>query len=343
VRAHWSGLDGLRGAAALAVVVFHADLGPSVNGYAGVDVFFVLSGFLITSLVLREHDRTGAVSLSRFYVRRVLRLYPALAAACLGVVALAVVTGRLGTVGPAALATLLYVSNWWIYLGHPAPLLEHTWTLAIEEHFYLFWPPVLTLLLGAAAGRRRLAWALIALASALLVVRWPGGIDPARSSYARGVPIVWGATLAMTLRAIPVRATWLAVRPVALATSSAALLALLAVPFVVPQWLVSGPAGIAGLLSVVVVAAGATGADGRGGAWSRGWLVWLGRRSYGLYLYHFPVLSLMRHQVPVGPLWLRMVAGILLTLAVTAASYRWLELPFLRLKDRRFGAVPAPR
>jgi peptidoglycan/LPS O-acetylase OafA/YrhL len=235
------------------------------------------------------------------------------------------------------------VSNWWIYLGHPAPLLEHTWTLAIEEHFYLFWPPVLTLLLGAAAGRRRLAWALIALASALLVVRWPGGIDPARSSYARGVPIVWGATLAMTLRAIPVRATWLAVRPVALATSSAALLALLAVPFVVPQWLVSGPAGIAGLLSVVVVAAVATGADGRGGAWSSGWLVWLGRRSYGLYLYHFPVLSLMRHQVPVGPLWLRMVAGILLTLAVTAASYRWLELPFLRLKDRRFGAVPAPR
>jgi peptidoglycan/LPS O-acetylase OafA/YrhL len=343
VRGHWSGLDGLRGAAALAVVLFHAALGPFVNGYAGVDVFFVLSGFLITSLVLGEHGRTGTVSLPRFYARRVLRLYPALAAACLGVLALAVVTARSGSAGPAALASLLYVSNWWIYLGHPAPLLEHTWTLAIEEHFYLFWPPVLALLLATSAARRRLAAALVALGAALLVVRWPEGIDAVRGSYARGVPIVWGAILAMLLRAVPVRPAWPGIRPTALTLASAAVVALLAVPVAVPQWLVSGPAGLAGLLSVVVVAAIVTGPDGRGGAWSSGWLVWLGRRSYGLYLYHFPVLSLMRHQVDVAPLWLRMLAGILLTLAVTAASYRWLELPFLRLKDRRFGGVPAPR
>jgi peptidoglycan/LPS O-acetylase OafA/YrhL len=343
VSGHWSGLDGLRGAAAVAVVLFHAAFGPFVNGYAGVDVFFVLSGFLITSLVLREHARTGTVSLPRFYARRVLRLYPALAAACLGVLALAVVTGRLATVGDAALASLLYVSNWWIYLGHPAPLLEHTWTLAIEEHFYLYWPPVLVLLLATRVARRRLAAALVALGAALLVVRWPEGVDAVRGSYARGVPIVWGAILAMVLRAVPVRPTWPGIRPTALALASTAVAALLAVPAVVPQWLVSGPAGLAGLLSVVVVAAIVTGPDGRGGVWSSRWLVWLGRRSYGLYLYHFPALSLLRHQVDVGPLWLRTGAGILLTLAVTAASYRWLELPFLRLKDRRFGEVPAPR
>ncbi len=343
MRAHWSGLDGLRGFAALAVVLFHAALGPFVDGYAGVDVFFVLSGFLITSLVLGEHERTGAVSLPRFYARRALRLYPALAAACLGVVALAVVSGRLGGVGPAAAASLLYVSNWWIYLGHPAPLLEHTWTLAIEEHFYLFWPPVLTLLLGAVAARRRFAWVLVALAAGALVIAWPGGVDAVRGSYVRGVPIVWGALLAMTLRASVVRPAWLRIRGRALAVASAAVVALLAAPVVLPQWLVSGPAGLSGLLSVVVVAAVVTGADGRGGAWSSSWLLWLGRRSYGLYLYHFPVLSLLRHQVDVGPVWLRTLVGIALTLLVTGASYRWVELPFLRLKDRRFGGVPTPR
>ncbi len=70
--------------------------------------------------------------------------------------------------------------------------------------------------------------------------------------------------------------------------------------------------------------------------------MWFGRRSYGLYLYHFPVLSLLRHQVTVGPLWLRVLVGIALTVAVTAASYRWVELPFLRLKERRFAGHAAP-
>lgn len=342
MRAHWSGLDGLRGVAALAVVLFHAGFGPFASGYAGVDVFFVLSGFLITSLVLGEHARTGAVSLRRFYARRVLRLYPALAAACLAILALAAVTGRLPVIGPAAIAALLYVSNWWIYLGHPAPLLEHTWTLAIEEHFYLLWPPALVLLLAASVRRRRLGRLLLGLAVLALVLRWPGGLDPVRASYLRGVPIVWGAVLAVALRDAHLRPAWERHRARVLGAASLALLAVLATPWPLPQGAVTGPAGVAGLLSVVIVAGIVTG-GGVGGAWSSGPLVWLGRRSYGLYLYHFPILSLLRHQVDVGPEALRLLAGIGLTLAVTAASYRWIEEPFLRLKERRFGAPSVPR
>lgn len=340
---HWPGLDGLRGAAAVAVVLFHARFA-AANGYTGVDVFFALSGFLITSLLLREHDEAGLVDLPRFYARRVLRLYPALLAACLGVLAVAAVGGTLAKVGPAALAALAYVSNWWIYLGRPAPLLEHTWTLAIEEHFYAVWPPVLALLLSVRSGRRRLGWALVAVVALLLVVRWPGAVDAVRASYARGVPVVWGAVLAVALRRRGPGPAWLRVRGPVLTAASLALVLLLVVPVRLPEALVTGPAGLAGLLALVVVAGVATSPDGRGGAWSAAPLVWLGRRSYGLYLYHFPVLSLFTHQLHTGPEWLRRLVALGVVVAVTAASYRFLELPFLRLKARRFGersSVPA--
>lgn len=238
-RAHWPGLDGLRGIAALAVVLFHARFW-FANGYAGVDVFFALSAFLITSLLLREHARHGAIALRRFYARRVLRLYPALLLAGAGVLALGLVSQRLDRVGPAALAALAYVSNWWIYLGHPAPLLEHTWTLAIEEHFYALWPPTLALLLSRRPGRRRLGWALVGLAALVLVVRWPVA-DAVRGSYLRGVPVIWGALAALVLHRAGPGPAWRAARPVILAAGSLALVALLAAPRAFPAPLVTGP------------------------------------------------------------------------------------------------------
>ncbi len=334
-RAHWAGLDGLRGVAAAAVVLFHAQLW-FANGYAGVDVFFALSGFLITSLLLREHAARGRVSLGRFYARRILRLYPALLLACVGVIGLGVLTHRADRVAPAAVAALGYVSNWWIYLGRPAPLLEHTWTLAIEEHFYLIWPPTLMLLLSGRPGRRRWGAVVIAVAAALLIVRWPVA-DAVRDSYARGVPIVWGAVIAIVLQRRPTRPAWDRARPGVLVLASAALLVLLALPSRLPEALVTGPCGLAGLLAVVVVLATVAGPDGRGGWWGARPLVWLGRRSYGLYLYHFPLLSLAMHQLTAGPALARRVLAIGVTLVVTAASYRVVEQPLLRLKDRRFG------
>ncbi|HEX6569750.1 MAG TPA: acyltransferase, partial [Acidimicrobiales bacterium] len=155
-------LDGLRGLAVVAVVVFH--LGHIDGGFLGVDLFFVLSGFLITSLLVTEHRRHGAIDLRAFWVRRARRLLPALLLTLAGVGAL------LAALTPAAdrprfrgdaLATLGYAANWqamaddvgyWDMFARPSPL-DHMWSLAIEEQFYLLWPPLVLGLLVLARRR----------------------------------------------------------------------------------------------------------------------------------------------------------------------------------------------
>src|SRR5580698_739365 len=155
-------LDGLRAFAVAGVFAYHLGFGWASGGYLGVDLFFVLSGFLITSLLLEEWVTTARIKLAAFWARRARRLLPALFLV-LGAIALYVVlNGRFGPPGSAAqvdlsglrgdaLATLFYVANWHAIFAHqsyfaqfsaPSPL-EHTWSLAIEEQFYLVWPPVL--------------------------------------------------------------------------------------------------------------------------------------------------------------------------------------------------------
>ncbi|MFZ1285322.1 MAG: acyltransferase [Propionicimonas sp.] len=332
-RAHWPGLDGLRGIAALAVVMFHASIANwAVNGYAGVDLFFCLSGFLITSLLLVEVTQTGRVHLVGFYGRRLLRLYPALVAAVVGVLLLALVAGSLDAVAAPAAASLLYASNWWLFTGHDMPLLEHTWTLAIEEHFYMVWPALILLL----ASRR---WRLVgvglgAALLALLMAPWPQEIAAVKYTYSRGAAIIWGSTLAFVVHRRWVgRAEtfirWLAVPAVL------GVVGVLVVPYRLPEGLLTGPGGLLGWAAMVVVAAVVLAPTSLGVGWLA-WepLRWAGRRSYGIYLYHFPILSLLRHQVPVGPLPGRMVIGVLATMILAELSYRWWELPFLRLKGR---------
>lgn len=335
-RAYWPGLDGLRGVAAVAVVIFHANFGPAVNGYAGVDVFFALSGFLITSLLLSERFRNGSISLARFYIRRLLRLYPALLAVCLLVLVAAAATHKLDRETGPVIAALVYVANWWIYLGKPAPLLDHTWTLAIEEHFYAIWPAALSLLLASSRRRRAAGWLVVAAVCLLIVLPWPTGIESVRGSYLRGAPIVWGSLLAVVLRRWPLQPRR---RSALLWVVSALLLVLLLAPTRIAADLVTGPAGIAGLLSVVLVAVIVRTPGGTGGLWGTAPLLWIGRRSYGLYLYHFPILSLFAHQLSFGPTWSRRLIALPMVFLVTAVSYRYLEAPFLDVKARRFATT----
>ncbi|WP_165399551.1 acyltransferase family protein [Janibacter limosus] len=333
-RTYWPGLDGLRGIAALAVIIFHAGLGPAVNGYVGVDVFFALSGFLITSLLLVEAQRHGRIRLLRFYTRRMLRLWPALVATCILVIAAAAATGQLSEAAPGTLAVLFYLGNWWMYTGRSAPLLDHTWTLAIEEHFYAVWP---VLLIGLCSRRRALrAFAVIAavVGVALIFTPWPEPITDVRGTYLRGFPIIWGSLLA-----------WVVSRRRE-ATSSRALgtigngallvlLGVLLIPWTLPERWLTGPSSGTGILSLFVLA-GIVLSPRSAAATLLAWppLRWAGTRSYGLYLYHFPVLQVLRHHVQVGPEWFRMVVGIMATIIIAEASFRWLEAPFLRLKDR---------
>lgn len=275
---HWAALDGLRGVAVVAVMVYHAFPQLAPNGFAGVDVFFVLSGFLITSLLVRERRRHGRVSLPNFYMRRLLRLYPALVLAVGLVLGPRMGSGELDEAVPGALAALLYVSHVTIGLGIDSGLLSHTWTLSLEEHFYLFWPVVLLGLLRGQLWRWVAGAALLGLCLLVLPGVLPGDVG---AMYWRGLPMLVGSSVALVLSQWTLRArAWGVAGLVCLAVLTVLLMTPLAVPAVAMQ----GPFGIPTLLSVVVIAGFVIDTGSVGSRiLSVTPLVWLGRRAYGLY------------------------------------------------------------
>src|SRR4051812_16643182 len=173
----WSGLDGLRAGAVAAVVAFHFAPRALPGGFLGVDIFFVLSGYLITRMIATEYLRFGWLRFGNFYLRRARRLLPAL-----GVVLTAALAGaafwrdQMTTIRPATAAAAGYVSNWWLTYAHQSyfvaagrpSMLQHLWSLAIEEQFYLFWPLIAVAVLTV-APRRHKASALAGIAGLLAV------------------------------------------------------------------------------------------------------------------------------------------------------------------------------
>jgi peptidoglycan/LPS O-acetylase OafA/YrhL len=348
--------------AVLAVLSAHTGVMLALGGWLGVDVFFVLSGFLITSLLLKEHAATGRISLRNFYARRALRLYPAVVV--LLVVGLAFyrqLGNQPGGSGESTLAgyglTAVVVATYTMDLvfgltGQPVGQMSHTWSLAVEEQFYLLWPLVLLFLLRA--GRRVVVWAaVIALAS--LVTMW-ALIPPSASGspdYAYYLPVsrFWELMVGCAVAALVERRqipSWLTrtwISYVAVVTVGATLLVAAYVGSRLPYPRAGGGSVMGWAIPLVVAAVAVILVHLTAGPPSRmAWLlgrrplVWLGRRSYGVYLYHFPILVVLEHFVAER----RMVVALLmlvLTLVMADASYRLVERPFLRLK-RRFSRVP---
>jgi peptidoglycan/LPS O-acetylase OafA/YrhL len=320
---HVPALDGLRGIAILLVIAFHYTGQPFGGGY-GVDLFFVLSGFLITTLLLEERSTTGRVSLGNFYLRRARRLFPALAALLCCYLVYNAILGRdaLSTVADYG----LYFGNIYFVVGHAADNtgLGHLWSLAEEEQFYLLWP---CLLLVVARARRPGYW-LAALALALVAYRFAlvlHGADTTRlyrapDTHSEG--LVLGAALAFLRREGFVAGEWAAKLGLALTIPAV----------IVGNWLIGLPVFELGAVLLVAAAVGDT-------QLARGLsirpLVWLGVLSYSLYLWHFPVL------------WAFNANDRLVALAVSFVlawlSYRYIERPFRRRKRRIEPAVnPAP-
>ena len=190
------GIDGLRAVAVAAVFLYHANVSWMPGGFLGVDVFFVISGYLITSLLLAEFQTSGRVALARFWAGRARRLLPALfvlLAVCLAIGA-TVQRGKIVGLRGDALSSIFYVANWrfifehesyFAQFGRPSPL-RHLWSLAVEEQFYLLWPPLF--LIGVRLLRRRLALpALVALgaigSTALMWALYTPGGDTSRIFY----------------------------------------------------------------------------------------------------------------------------------------------------------------
>jgi peptidoglycan/LPS O-acetylase OafA/YrhL len=350
-------LDGLRAFAVAGVMAYHLNYGWAAGGYLGVDLFFVLSGFLITGLLLGEWQQQGRVRFGAFWGRRARRLLPAVLL-LLAVLAAYSAVGGSGIDRPTlrsdSLATLFYFANWHYIFGHqsyfaqfaaPSPLL-HTWSLAIEEQFYLLWPLLLVGIVGAsrhAARKAALRRALVvtvalALASAALMgLLYHPGRDPSVVYYgteSRAFELLLGAGLAMLLqrRAEPTRRAKLVLDTAALAGFAAILCSFdtLGGP---PGWMYRGGM-FAGSLVVAIVIAGVSqpqpGPLGR--FLSLPPIRWVGRISYGLYLWHWPVFVLMT-DTNTGLTGIELnAARVATTFAIATASYYLLELPIRRAR-----------
>ena len=335
-------LDGVRGLAVLLVVLHHTTtIAP--RGYAGVDLFFVLSGFLITSLLDEEFERSGRIALRRFYLRRALRLEPALAALLLAVAVWVLsqpASYAAGPTGRALLPTIFYVSNWTSAAGADSGLLGHTWSLAIEEQFYLFWPLFLMLALRS-GGRRTAFWLCMAGIAAAVLMRYVlasggGGLNQIYNGFeCRWDSLLLGAGLALLLHARRTRA------PAAAAILAPLGLVALVFLVVTPGDMAVGIGG-PGLASAGIVA---TLVMVRVPLLTRLFesvaLRALGRVSYGVYLWHYPVAVVLQHTLGIGRGWLLLAGDFAVTVALASASYRWIESPFRRMRSRLAHEVPA--
>lgn len=336
-------LDGVRGIAILAVLAVHTNhlFGWSLlkGGSIGVDIFFVLSGFLITSLLLEEWATTGRISLWNFYARRLLRLVPALVVVA-GILLLA--SDVLFTIREASETrraipiALLYVTDFFASLSPAIALgaLRHTWSLAMEEHFYLLWPPALLLLLKSRCSKRVLLAITVSVAVAVSFHRaelFQLGISPARTYYGfdtRADSLLIGCAAAMI-------ACWGIFRGLKGITGlgvALILLLLVATDFASPVMHEGGFTVLATTTALLLI--NITFADGgllRSVLELRP-LVWVGRISYGLYLWHYPIFKWMAHFNMHSPL--KLTLALMLTFAITSTSFYLLETQVLRLKKR---------
>jgi peptidoglycan/LPS O-acetylase OafA/YrhL len=344
-------LDGVRGIAILFVLGNHVPLGRLESllpgGFAGVDIFFVLSGFLITTLLIQEFDRTGSISLRNFYMRRALRLGPALIALLIVLCLLSFVLydqARARGNCRDALIALFYASNWVrVFTRNQLGLLAHTWSLSCEEQFYIVWPIILLTLLRI--SRKRHYVALVAAAVALF--SWLASIHLTMSGASerrlcfgldgRADTLMIGCILSVVLSSglmtenakKTIQKLLVVIAPLSMASLLAfsifgnklgrsffyfgfVIIALLAAALILDV-LVSPRSIIRRLMAMK-------------------WLVWIGSVSYGLYLWHWPIFWGMHGFGFKG--WTVVLVGTPLTFLVVLLSYYGMEKPILELKKR---------
>jgi peptidoglycan/LPS O-acetylase OafA/YrhL len=340
------GLDGLRALAVGAVFLFHA--GVTSGGFIGVDVFFVISGFLITALAVAEVERTDRLSIGRFWARRVRRLLPALLVLVGAVLVYSMAEGGAAArrIGRDVVFTLLYVANWaqigegrdYFATYDAPPLLEHAWSLAVEEQFYIVWPVVIAVLAYICRGRSirfRTVVAAVAVAVAAaslvttLLLRSSEGISLSRLYYGtdtRAIAIAVGAIAGALIT--PGRLASLQrrsrLREVVGAASAVGLVVIAVTINGSERWLYGPGFLVIALLSLALMYA-AIGSGPLCSALSARWLVTVGTVSYGIYLWHWPVIVVLDGDrtglrgPALGLLW------VLATAVLAAASWLIVE------------------
>ena len=385
------GLDGMRALAVMAVMVYHANHDWLGGGFIGVEVFFVISGYLITLLLIGEHEKSGRIDLKNFWFRRARRLLPALFVMMSLLVVYCSLFKRdeLGNIRGDIIAGITYVSNWyqiWVGQGYTstadfAPL-RHLWSLAVEEQFYLVWPLVMVGLISM--GRRRLPsisrWLVLAsvLVTVLMAVLFYPGLpsDPAASwhigdrainkndalylsTITRSSGLLLGAAFAMIWR--PVAVMRGPMRHKGRQLDLLGVVGLLGLG-VLAWWLTvvhddgsgnpylfRGGFLVVGICTIMLMSAVTHRGAVTGPLLGNPVLLWIGIRSYGLYLYHWPIYQIIRGTAGEKLNLAEFAFAMVLTVAITEASYRFIETPIRKQQVGRWWRLiteqrnPRPR
>lgn len=351
IKRYMPGLDGLRALSVIAVIFYHFHLKWAQGGFIGVGIFFVLSGYLITDQLLIEWNTNRRVSLVNFWIRRIKRLLPGMVGMLLFVALWLLVTdpGRLQALKGDVLSSVAYVNNWYLIFHHvsyfesfgpPSPI-GHLWSLSIEEQFYVLWP--LALLLGIRIAPRRgklLLWVLGgALLSALaMAIIYVPGTDPSRVYYGtdtRAFALLVGAALAVIWPSWKLSShVSSSVRKLLDICGAVGILVLLLLMGYTNEYedqLYQGGLLYVSLLTAVVIAALAHPAGRLGKLMGCKPLVWTGKRSYSLYIWHYPVIILTGSAVNAEDIrFLPVLMQITASFILAALSYRFIEEPVRR-------------
>lgn len=321
--------DGLRALSILTVVNFHCKVPFFGGGFAGLDVFFVLSGYLITSMLDREH-RQGGIGVGRFYARRALRLYPTLLLMLAAYLVLAPTLWPQENPWLAGAIAVVYLWDYAIPFLQLSSVVAHTWSLGTEEKFYLLWPLLLPLLLRT---RRPVAWLVVAY---LLVTAWRYGVAltwgwvPAYFDFdTRMSGILLGAIAALTR--FKVRGHLVVIACIALMVC----IALPSLPDTDQIRAVTLSITLAELSAFVLVCHAAEHA--RTPLLSARPVVYVGRLSYGLYIWHFPVALLLADM----PMWTRTAWVLLFSFVMAALCLHLVDVPIKRWRERRWSSAGA--
>ena len=361
---HLAGLDGIRGLAALAVVLFHAGVSWLPAGFLGVDVFFVVSGFLITALLVSERERSSNTDLARFWLRRARRLLPVLALVLIvtTVYAAIMLQDTLGQHLHDVLMAAIYVTNWdlivrgvsYFEMFERPSQLRHLWSLAVEEQFYIIWPILFTLVMRFL--NLRWLWCIVAGLAVMsliwMIILFTPGDDPSRvyfGSDPRAFTILIGVAVGLLWK--PWRYNWS--KPVGYTMDLVALLGMVVIVGIMiigrhwTDWMYPWGLLLTSLCAIVLVAFVIRSGSLLGRLLESSPLRWMGQRSYSIYLWHWPVMLALQWEFNFVPNTVAIVAvGLLATFSLSELSYRLVETPMRRpqfwSKERYRRALASP-
>lgn len=355
------GLDGLRAIAVLGIIIYHLNKQWLTGGFLGVDTFFVISGYLITSLLLKEYDDTGIIKLKSFWIRRLKRLLPAVIVLLMvvGTATLLLKSDNIIRVKHDIIAAIFYVSNWW-YIAKDVNYFEqfsfmplkHLWSLAIEEQFYIFFPVILVTLLLTIKKRYKIGfifWGVSIISLGLMMFIYSINGDHSRVYFGtdtRLQTLLLGVILAFLwppfkLKNDPPKV----VKYVIDSIGSLSFIVLILLFFIIndeTNWIYDGGFYLISILTLFIIASVVHPSTWIAKIFSNPVLVFIGKRSYSLYLWHFAVISFVHSYYVDGqiPVYVYFI-DISLTIIFAELSYRFIETPFRKEGIKALNWLPS--